>query len=518
MMSANISNSIELANIRKQSADTEPSTSSLTISAIPPTSVESETGTTQGISLTANGHDNKDESSGHTRATSHEAPPNRENHNNDSEESIGMPSTKARISKTDYAIILPPWLLFAFSVCVITPSLPLAWYLGPTNQLTLIGLVISIINKECLSRIMPIALAIIEGHWGRSRLQTYDAILFNDFARHGISTKWRILLFAISYISIGLGVSYKQFIGGEVSHKIKANDLASKRAYGLYDPFNTKPALFSNFANTPYLLSNATSDFFEQSATDDTYPQGFEADNRAISYGHNILLLGNDTAAVLDLPRSSYLSAIKNRLKVDESWSIEAKVYGLVTRLNDTVQDLLNDDNFWSNVIDSNVKLGFNGMTSFSTFANRSSLGMVPYIPNNGSTMSCLLGMYGPSSTFWSKYYTDPADPDILAFRNSTLMFTTHRANCSGSWLVTRDSIRLHGGTCEDGVVESAIFSGNYSNQYSLYPLDVLPILIHSLHDFGDARAGSPWKIPAYTIVVAASVETSYGTQVGTEY
>jgi hypothetical protein len=29
--------------------------------------------------------------------------------------------------------------------------------------------------------------------------------------------------------------------------------------------------------------------------------------------------------------------------------------------------------------------------------------------------------------------------------------------------------------------------------------------LIHSLHDFEDARAGSPWKLPAYTIAVAAS-------------
>lgn len=361
--------------------------------------------------------------------------------------------------------------------------------------------------KICLKKIVRMSLVVLEARFGHSTLQTYDAILRTSFMARGTEPKIRIPIFIIFCLPIGLSAGYKQFIGGEVTKKIYPDISTSDRAYGFFPPTSTEAALFTSFGNTPYLLTNATFDFCEQSATDDTFPKASIADGKTIPYGYNLLLLSNNSAAALDLPRSSYLKAIKDKLNVGESWIINAEVYGLVTQLNETVEDLRNKDGFWDYVINLNTP-GFKGMTSFSHFANETSLGMVPYIPNNDNTMSCLLGMYYPSRTFWSAYYTDTKDAEILAFRNSTFMFTTHRAKCRGSWRVTRDTLQLLEGDCpaiNDNIVESAIFSQAHSDQFSPYPLDVLPILVHSLQDFADVRAGSPWKVPSYTMAVVAS-------------
>ncbi len=419
------------------------------------------------------------------------------------EVALGQPCAKPLMTLLDGVVISISLLCLALSICVISPSLSLAWSFDLKAQLTVIGLLLSVMHL-CLQAIVPTTWIALEARWGRSRLQAYDAILRNNVTRPETAVEWRAVLALFICLPVALSVAYKQFIGGEASIEIPPNKLPSDRKYGFFPPTNTSALFFNSFANAPYLLTNATYDFFEKSANDDAFPFASIARGDPIPYGYNLLLLGNDSAAALDLPSLSYLSEIRSPMSGDEGWTMSASVYGLVTQLNKTVESLRDDDDFWNATVIENR--GFNGLTSFGLFRGSTSLGIIPYLMDHSGTLSCFLGMYYPSQTFWSAYYQDPHDPDILAFRNATLMFTTRRVKCSGSWRVTRDSIQLLTGACpsNDDNVGSPIFSQQWASQFSPFPLDALPILVHSLNAFPDTRADSPWKVPSYTMAVAA--------------
>ena len=51
-------------------------------------------------------------------------------------------------------------------------------------------------------------------------------------------------------------------------------------------------------------------------------------------YGYNILLLNNESAAILDIPQPSYISAVQEMIAPGDSWNISAPVFATVATFN----------------------------------------------------------------------------------------------------------------------------------------------------------------------------------------
>ncbi|KAI0894999.1 hypothetical protein F4806DRAFT_471406 [Annulohypoxylon nitens] len=422
-----------------------------------------------------------------------------------SELGLGKPRGKPKIYNRDLVAVVVSLSCLAISICVVTPALNWAWKLGSEYQLIVIGFLLSVENL-CLQRLLPMTFIIIEARWGRSILQNYDAILRNTALGNRVGKMWRVIILLFICLPTGLSVSYKLFINGKSTTPIPSD--IQNRLYGLVPLSQESNEIAANFNNSPYLYINATTDFSEKSANDGEFPQASIANGTAIPYGYNLLLLGNESAAALDLPDPSYIDSIQGILRDTESWTISASVYGLVSRINYTVESLRSDDDFWEHLLDD-TSGGFLGLSSFGLFSNSKSIGMLPFLPNQYKEASCFLGVYGPSATFWNGYYRNATDPDVQTFRNYTSQFTTHRQLCHATWKITKSSISLQDGDCplDEEHINSAIFSSTNARLFAPFVLDSLPILSHSLGSFDlfQSRIQSPWKIPSYALAVATT-------------
>ncbi|KAI6083992.1 hypothetical protein F4821DRAFT_243820 [Hypoxylon rubiginosum] len=419
---------------------------------------------------------------------------------------LGKPCAKDLLNFLDLGAVIASFCCLAVSICVIIPSLQWGWSLGLQGQITIVGLLLSIEN-QCMQRVLPTTFFIIEARWGRSTLQTYDAIIRNTCVQRKTEHRWRVVILGFICLPLGLGVAYKRFLGGISTAKIVPD--INGRQYGFVPLTGGSDAFAANFLNAPYLFVNSTSDFFQKSASDENFPLALSAGDKAISYGYNLLLLGNETAAALDLPSPQYVNAIQTRLRTNESWTISADVYGLVSRANGSIESLRGDDRFWETLLADSVSQGFRGFSSFGLFTNNTSFGMIPFLPRQLKETSCFLGVYSHSATFWNGYYANASEPEVLSFRNYTLQFTTRRQLCHATWTITKVSVSLLDGDCPANTepVDSTMFSVGYSNLFAPFPLDSLPLLVHSLGSFNVTRSrfDSPWKMPSYALAVAAS-------------
>ncbi|KAI1461607.1 hypothetical protein F4805DRAFT_476163 [Annulohypoxylon moriforme] len=417
---------------------------------------------------------------------------------------LGKPCDKPRLYIWDLMTIVASIGCFVISVCIVTPSLTWGWALGYKYQLVIVGLLLSLENL-CLQRVLRMTFLILEARWGRSALQNYDAILRNTVLGDRMGKRWRIGILFFICLPTGLSVAYKLFVGGQGTARILPD--IDGRQYGFFPPREGNITIAVNFLNSPYLFINSTADFFHKSVDDDDFPYESIAEGKAIPYGYNLLLLGNESAAALDLPKPSYVNAIQSRLGDSDSWTISATVYGLVSRINNSVETFRMNDGFWEDLLE-NTNSSFNGLSSFGLFVDHTSFGMIPFLPRQLKEASCFLGVYNPSATFWDAYYDKATDLDVLAFRNHTYQFTTRRQLCNATWLVEKSSMTLLDGDCprDEEHVDSSMFSEQYSSIFSPFILDTLPILVHSLGSFNrpyENRLNSPWKIPSYAIAVA---------------
>lgn len=421
--------------------------------------------------------------------------------------SLGKPCAKSRTAWPDLAAVTISLLCLVISICTISPSLQWSWHLGFQRQIIIIGLMISIMTK-CMQRLSRMSLILIEARWGHSELQNYDAILRSSAIANDTRLLWRVVLFIFLVLPMGLSVIYKQFLGGQSTISIRPR--MNGNMYGLFPPTNTSSAFSENFANPLYIYINSTSTFFEQSAGENSFPYDAIAKNKTTPYGHNLLLLSNNSAAALDLPRLSYLEDIKKELWRNESWTISASVYGLVVQMNKTIEDVRTDDSFWEELFAA----GASNLCSMGIFRNGISLGLMSFLPSlsQPTSASSLFGFYSPPTNYSLAYSSGSQDPDILAFRKNASLFTVHRQLCNATWKVTADSIQLLSGDCPVNAdkIESAMFSLNgtahqriNANISAPFELDSLSITIHSLNTFADGPANSPWKIPSTVMAIA---------------
>lgn len=64
-------------------------------------------------------------------------------------------------------------------------------------------------------------------------------------------------------------------------------------------------------------------------------------------FGFNLVLLANNSAAVLDPRRQEYLLAIQHELTPDETIMIEAEVCGTVTTVDESFSSSRDTTSFW---------------------------------------------------------------------------------------------------------------------------------------------------------------------------
>lgn len=91
---------------------------------------------------------------------------------------FGVTKRKNRVDSLD---------TFAFTISLICCVLSIlsiarddiAWRLTVTNQITVVGFLLSIMNL-CLGRVVPFLYLLLECRFGPSKLQNYDGILLNQ--------------------------------------------------------------------------------------------------------------------------------------------------------------------------------------------------------------------------------------------------------------------------------------------------------------------------------------------------
>ncbi|EXF73572.1 hypothetical protein CFIO01_02864 [Colletotrichum fioriniae PJ7] len=421
----------------------------------------------------------------------------------------GQHNTKNHSFFIQIIVFLTSWVLFGIGCLTITPQthFNFPWRLGFEKQLIIIGLLLSLM-KTCLNEIVGLTLMSLQARYA-NRLQqpslaNRDAVLSRTPLRPKDSGWFYIPLLFLWSLPIGIGVAYKSALGGEASNRYCLSSVLGQipaRPYGLVSL--TPDELFVSTGSAPYLMTNATFDFFTNSDHGSTFPS---TDDFPKPFGYNLLLLSNKSAAALDLPSFSYLSAIQDSLRGDDTLIMNATVRGFVTQSNMTVERL--HMAFWENTIEANEL----GLTSYSDFDDSSiALGMMPNVPNGHATTSCLVGFYRRTYTRWFDSYDKLDNEEVKEFRHSTLMFTTHRTICTASWRVTRQSLRLQYGHCPTAAAgilrDDGILNRTDSAHFSPFTVDALPIIGRLLSEFpkGKSRADSPWKLSSFAMAVVGS-------------
>jgi len=407
---------------------------------------------------------------------------------------LGVPRPKGSLSYVHVLAATVSLCSFVLGVLAIVPALSLGWRLQFSGQIILIGFLLSIMNM-CMHVIVPLDFLLIEARFGESRLQNFEAILTGKFAGSHISRLWRLALLTLLALPLGLSVAYKQFLGGTASAAF------SSRYPGRYGIDFPRIGSWSPSNDALYLLITSFAAFQTASGLGKAlYPGPNEF---PLAYGYNTLLLSNDSAAILDIPTSSYISALQSQMSADEVLDITASVDAYVATYNTTTtMTLRTDDALWVNAISSSVNNGFGGLSTMYLYQGMGArIGMLPF----GSNNQMLFALYYNSTDWGGMYFhTDPDDPEFVPFRSRAQMYSLKRARCRGHWTLNTTSILLLDGSCDSAtpVSSSVLLEPNMCP----FPYDILPSLAHTYSYFANNKMDAVWLQATY----AMSVVTMY--------
>ncbi|KAL8786499.1 MAG: hypothetical protein Q9213_002726 [Squamulea squamosa] len=405
---------------------------------------------------------------------------------------LGKPTVKKRFHL---------WHLFAAGTSLLCFTLAttavanenISWRLGPNNhQLIVLGFLLGVMNLS-LGSVVPTLFLHLEARFGPSTLQNYDGILRNQlFTTSRLSLAWRVLLSIVLGLPLGLSVAYKTFIGGESTKTVHVRSYVGNDSYyGMFAPpglqvlgEKTGVSLFSN-ATLPFAVATAS----QQNGSEPplpTYPQ---------PYGFNLLLLNNESAAVLDIPQPSYVSAVQKLLPNDESWNISAAVLATVATYNRSSSR--DPDAFESH------------FRSFCADADKSS-GAYTHMSMMNQWSVVLLNHASPGDQTL-QYIGLVPDPGInykvrcSDFFPYAKLYDLNRQLCHGTWSITRGGMQLVDGSCngtipslerQEVILHNSLFLGVW----------YMPSLVEILGPFATTRNNSEWTSPYMATSLAAMV------------
>lgn len=427
---------------------------------------------------------------------------------NQNPDAVGQPCAKPLLGLMNTVSIITLAVCLLVSILVVTPDFSLAWRLGFKNQIVVIGFLLSVMSI-CLRNLSFTTLLAVEACWGHSRLQNYDAIFTGNIVTSHTSTYLRTVLLLLYLLPLGLSVGYKQFLGGQSS--ITIHQKISHARYGVDYPSLGE---YSSLSTATYLWLNAYSGFSARVPPNSTNPLPDAQPYRAMPYGYNVLLLNNESAAVLDLPSRAYINSIRQLMHPTEKWHITASVNAFVSEMNSTLDALRDDENFWKKSFQWSGKAhNYQGLTSLRRGGGwqKTAFGFIPEYQNNSGTGhgSCLLGLYPDATSPLVGFtnYSTYNDPVVVEFRKHALLFDIRRRKCRAEWQISTQDIRLVSGHCYPNTLAVHVDPKVVEN-YAPPSIDCLPNLWATLSWLNVSTHGdgaSTWKIPSYAIAVAIS-------------
>ena len=365
----------------------------------------------------------------------------------------------------------------------------ISWRLGVGNrQLIVVGFLLSIMNL-CLGSLAPTLFLLLEAKFGQSTIQNYDGILRNQPLTSKLSLAWRIVLGLMLALPLGLSAAYKNFSGGQSTIIVDAMTyIGNESYYGMFAP----PGLQSVGGRTGIsLFFNATLPFSVASSSINgsdphlpTHPQ---------AYGLNVLLLNNESTAMLDIPQPSYISTVQSLLASGESWNITAPVVAIVATLNNSRAE---NETEYESYLESFCEAG---QASSGAYTQQS-------LMNHWSVV--LLDHASPGDQSL-QYIGLPPDqgiehtPTCSNFSDYAQGYDINRQLCNGTWSITRGGIELVEGSCTGValpsdkqlvVINNTLFLGVY----------YMSVLAEFLGPFATIRNQSTWKGPYMATGMAA--------------
>lgn len=351
---------------------------------------------------------------------------------------LGKPTMKKRFHILDVLAAGLSLICLALTITAVANE-SISWRLGVKNyQLIVVGFLLSIMNLS-LGSVAPTLFLLLEARFGPSTLQNYDGIIRNQLLSSRLSLVWRLILGLMLALPIGLSAAYKNFPGGESAMKVNATTyIGNASYYGMFAPpglqslgEKTGVSLFFN-ATLPFAVASSS-----QTGSEPPLPMHAQA------YGFNVLLLNNESTAMLDIPQPSYVSAVQKLLAGGESWNITAPVVATVATFN---HSKAKDPGAYESYFDSFCEGAeeSSGAYTHMSMMNDWAIELLDH-PSPGDQSLQYIGLtpdpgidYTPSCSNFSQY----AKP-----------YDINRQLCKGTWSITRGGIQLIDGSCNGTIL-----------------------------------------------------------------
>ena len=401
---------------------------------------------------------------------------------------LGKPIRKKKIHIRDILITLLSLLCLVIAIVTVANE-SISWRLGVgTRQLIVLGFLLSIMNL-CLGSLAPTSFLLLEAKFGPSTIQNYDGILRNRPLSSRLSLTWRMTLGLMMALPLGLSAAYKNFFGGESIMMVDAMSYTGNESYyGMFVPpglqllgEKTGISLFFN-ATLPFAVASSSIN-----GSDPPLP------TRPQAYGFNVLLLNDQSTAMLDIPQPSYITAVQSLLAGGESWNISAQVIATVATFNNSRAE--NETEF-----ESYVELFCeDGEQSSGAYTHQS-------LMNDWSIV--LLDHASPGDQSL-QYVGLPPDPGIdhtvecSDFSDYAQGYDINRQLCNGTWTITRGAIQLVEGSCT-GVALPSDKQLVITNNTLFLGVWYMASLAELVGSFATTRNQSAWEGPYMATGMAA--------------
>ena len=401
---------------------------------------------------------------------------------------LGKPIRKKKIHIRDILITLLSLLCLVIAIVTVANE-SISWRLGVgTRQLIVLGFLLSIMNL-CLGSLAPTAFLLLEAKFGPSTIQNYDGILRNRPLSSRLSLTWRMTLGLMMALPLGLSAAYKNFFGGESIMMVDAMSYTGNESYyGMFVP----PGLQLLGEKTGIsLFFNATLPFAVASSSINGSAPPLPP--RAQAYGFNVLLLNDQSTAMLDIPQPSYITAVQSLLAGGESWNITAQVIATVATFNNSRAE--NETEFESYV----ELICEDGEHSSGAYTHQS-------LMNDWSIV--LLDHASPGDQSL-QYVGLPPDPGIdhtvgcSDFSDYAQGYDINRQLCNGTWTITRGAIQLVEGSCT-GVALPSDKQLVITNNTLFLGVWYMASLAELVGPFATTRNQSAWEGPYMATGMAA--------------
>ncbi|SLM39208.1 hypothetical protein LPUS_09700 [Lasallia pustulata] len=287
-------------------------------------------------------------------------------------------------------------------------------------------------------------------------------------------------------LPLGLSVAYKNFPGGESAIQVNGTTyIGNASYYGMFAPPGlqslgemTGVSLFNN-ATLPFAVASSL-----QTGSEPPLPIHAQA------YGFNVLLLNNESTAMLDIPQPSYVSAVQQLLAGGESWNITAPVIATVATFNHSMTNESYFESFCESAAASS------GAYTHQSMMNDWAIELVDHASPGDQSLQYIGLTPDPGIDYL---------PNCLDISQYVKPYNINRQLCEGTWTITRGGIQLVDGSCNSTIQlpeKQLVITDNTKGLF--LGVWYMPSLVEFLGPFATTRNESQWNGPYMATGMAA--------------